>query len=232
MNIIKYLNFDCMETLVDIEGFNEPKDYAYHAFIASGVETYWPSFDYFYQDYLRIRRTLAEQLPENKEYDFLTLFRFICEANNDIERNKVKQVANQLSNNYWKNYTARCSVGNNVGEILSLLNKKYMLGVVSNFKVEGGIEALLKSNNIDHHFDFIINSTSIGWKKPDKRIYEAVFDKTNSPPEQHLFIGDDYENDFQQPMRMGMKALLLDRNNRYPNIQNRINSLSDLPSHL
>lgn len=232
MNTIKYLVFDCMETLVDIEGFKEPKDYAYHTFIASWVESHWPSFDYFYQEYLRIRSMLAEQLPENKEYDFLTLFRLICESNNDIERNKVEQVADQLSNNYWKNYTARCSVANHVEEILNLLNKTYILGVVSNFKVEGGIEALLKSNNIDHYFDFIINSTSIGWKKPDKRIYEAVLDKTNSLPEQHLFIGDDYENDFQQPMRMGMQTLLLDRNNRYPNIQNRINSLSELPWHI
>jgi len=221
-----------METLVDIEGFTEPRDYAFHIFHGSGVESYWSGFDHFHQEYLQIRRTLAEQLAENEEYDFPTMFKLICKANSNINGDTVNQIAERLFDNFWKNYTARCYVDNNVGEILSQLKKKYRMVVVSNFKVEDGIETLLKSNNIDKYFDFIINSTSIGWRKPDKRIYEAVFNKTKSIPQQHIFIGDDYENDFQQPLRMGMKALLFDRKNKYSNIRNRVDSLSDILTHI
>jgi len=221
-----------METLVDIDGFVEPKDYASSTFYGSGVETNWSGFDSFYQEYLRIRRTLAEQLPQNKEYDFPTMFKLICESNNSIEQDKVEYIANQLFANYWRNYTAKCFVGSNVGEILNLLHKKYRLGVVSNFKVDSGIEALLEHNKINHHFDFIITSMSIGWRKPDRRIYQAVLDKTNIPPGQHLFIGDDFENDFQHPAGIGMKTLLLDKNAIYPGVDNRITSLSDLEYYL
>ncbi len=232
MSNIKFFVFDCMETLVDIKGFIEPKDYAYHTFKDSGAENYWLSFDHFYQEYLHIRSILVEQLPENKEYDFLTMFKYICEANDEIESNKVNQLADQLFNNFWRNYTTRCYIDSNVDEILSHIKKKYGLGIVSNFKVVGGIETLLKSYNINQYFDFVITSASFGWRKPDQLIYKAVFDETNLLPEQHLFIGDDYENDFRQPIRMGMKALFLDRNDEYPNMNNRIKALSDLPDHL
>jgi len=232
MSNIKFLLFDCMETLIDIEGFSEPEDYANHTFNGSGIETYWAGFADFYQEYLRIRQTQTEQLRENEEYGFPTMFRLICESNSNIENNKVNKIADRLFENYWSNYIARCYVDSNIEEILSLLSEKYRLGVVSNFKTDGGIEALLKRFNIEHWFEFVITSMSIGWKKPDRRIYEAVFNETNLLPEQHLFIGDDYENDFQQPIRLGMKALFLDKKGEYPDVKNRISSLSALPHYL
>jgi len=228
MRNIKYLIFDCMETLVDIDEFNETGDYAFHTYHGSGAETYWNGFDHFYQEYLKVRSTLARQLPENEEYGFRTLFRLVCESNGQINRNEVNRITDTLFNNYWKNYAGKCQVDNNVKETLLLLEKKYGLGILSNFKVEGGIEALLENNGISHHFDFVITSISVGWRKPDRRIYEAVMNKTNYPPEQHLFIGDDYENDFQKPRMMGMRTILFDRKDKYPHIVDRIKSISAL----
>ena len=229
---IQYIVFDCMETLIDIDNFSKPEDYAFHAYHCSGVEIYWNDFSDFYQRYSGVKDTIAKKLVENQEDDFLTRFRLLCKSNCSINESEVNKITNQLFENLRKKYSESCWVRNEVKETLAFLKKSYKLGVVSNFKIEGGIEKLLEENGISHHFDFVITSISVGWRKPDRRIYKSMLKETNSIPHEHLFVGDDYENDFKQPRRIGMRALLLDRENKYPHIEDRIINLSDLQNRL
>jgi len=227
MEDIKCVLFDCMETLVDIEGYNLPRDYAFNTFHGSGVEHYWNDFEHFYEGYMEARTALADQLPENKEYSFLSMYRVICESNPRIG-DSAEDAATKLLNNHWENYISGCSVSERVTEALSYVETNYQLGIVGNLKVEGGIEALLEKGGIRDYFDFIIASVSVGWRKPDRRIYDAVLNKTRLSPEQHLFVGDDYENDFSGPASFGMKTLLYDRKGNYPHVENSISSFSEL----
>ena len=229
---MQYIVFDCMETLIDIDNFNKSEDYASHAYHCSGVEIYWNGFSDFYRSYSVVKDAIVKELAENKEDDFLTRFRLLCKSNCNINESDVNKIANQLFENFWKKYSDSCYVRNDVKETLAFLGKTYKLGIVSNFKIEGGIEKLLEDNGIGHHFDFVITSISVGWRKPDRSIYESMLKETNSTPPEHLFVGDDYENDFKQPRRIGMRALLLDRENKYPHIEDRITNLSDLQNRL
>jgi putative hydrolase of the HAD superfamily len=93
---------------------------------------------------------------------------------------------------------------------------KFDIGVVSNFKVPGGIECILQQQRLAPFFNFVITSIQVGWRKPHKAIYKAALIASNVRPDEILFIGDDYENDFKGPKDIGMQALLLDRMDKHP----------------
>ena len=53
MAAVKYIFFDCMETLVDLHELPSSSDYARWAFQGSGVEGYWRDFE----DFLILQKT-------------------------------------------------------------------------------------------------------------------------------------------------------------------------------
>jgi putative hydrolase of the HAD superfamily len=48
--------------------------------------------------------------------------------------------------------------------------------------------------NITQIFDVLVISGTVGYRKPDKRIYEILLEKIKSPAENCLFIDDKLEN--------------------------------------
>ncbi len=106
--------------------------------------------------------------------------------------------------------------------MLGKLQVTYKLGVVSNFKVPGGVEELLTTNGIGHFFDFVISSINAGCRKPSPEIYWMALDRIGASPSEVCFIGDDLRNDYLTPKALGMKAVLLDRYQRHPEIPERV----------
>ena len=87
---------------------------------------------------------------------------------------------------------------------------KARLAVVSNFHLEGYPERVLESFGLLSHFDFVINSAGLGWKKPNPRIYETALDRaglTADGGERAFFVGDNLTNDVRAPREVGMGAL-------------------------
>lgn len=225
---IIFILFDCMETIVDITGFSEPGDYAYSAFKGSGIEFLWNDYDEFYRKYLQSRQIFDEYYQEHQEYEFATLYTYICESNDRITEENIMNAVYCLLNNYWSNYLSGCSISDSTINTIKQLHRNHKLGIISNFKVAGGIESLLERHGIDRYFEFILTSATFGWRKPHESIYRAALEKTGLPPEQHLFVGDDIEHDYRQPLKMGMKAVLFDKNKAHPDITESIASLEEL----
>ena len=105
MIAMQYIVFDCMETLIDIDNFNKSEDYAFHTYHRSGVETYWNGFSDFYQRYSIVKDAIVKELAENKEDDFLARFRLLSESNCNINESGVNKIADQLFENFWKQYS-------------------------------------------------------------------------------------------------------------------------------
>ncbi len=87
----------------------------------------------------------------------------------------------------------------------------YKVVVVSNFDSRV-YEVCTNLNIIDLFDDFIISSET-GYAKPDPQIYKFALEKNNLTPEQCIFIGDNYINDYTAPRNLGINALLLNREN-------------------
>lgn len=72
-------------------------------------------------------------------------------------------------------------------------------------------KAELERHGLDHCLDGTVFCRDVGWRKPDRRIFEHALAKAGVPASECLFVGDDPVWDVEGPTRMGMAAVLLDR---------------------
>lgn len=64
---------------------------------------------------------------------------------------------------------------------------------------------------IKNYFDFIMTGYEAGCDKTNPRMYKKVLEVLNVKPEEAVMIGDDALTDILLPKRLGIKAVLLDR---------------------
>jgi HAD superfamily hydrolase (TIGR01662 family) len=86
-----------------------------------------------------------------------------------------------------------------------------------------------------HHrlrVDAATTSATHGKVKPDPSIFRAVLDRLGVAPEEAAMVGDSPADDVQGARRMGMRAFLVDRDDRYPDEPDRLPTLLALPAAL
>ena len=83
----------------------------------------------------------------------------------------------------------------------------------------------------DHRLDVdvALASRGHGWIKPHPSIFRAVLDQLEVEPGQAAMVGDSPEDDIEGARAIGMAAFLLDRENRYPEHEDRLADLRQLP---
>lgn len=101
------------------------------------------------------------------------------------------------------------------------------LGILSNFSAN--LEDVLRQVGIHRYFDFFIVSAIAKVEKPDSRIFDLTARAANHPREEIVYIGDSIFHDIDGARRTGMDAILVDRQNRYPNfVGARVRDLREL----
>jgi putative hydrolase of the HAD superfamily len=232
---IKYIFFDCMETIVDLYELPVESDYALWAFSGSGVESYWNDFDEFLMKYLDAKREHIRLLKPNQEYEMMKRLELVVARTDTISSISKMQVTKKLHKQFWTVYKSQCYVSDDIKRGLPALSERYKLAAVSNFMIQDGIEELLQLNEVNRFFDFVVTSIRVGWRKPSPKIYQVALHYAGCTPEQILFIGDDYENDYLAPRRMNMKSLFFEREYKgdytEPGID-KINNFNELQSLL
>jgi putative hydrolase of the HAD superfamily len=111
-----------------------------------------------------------------------------------------------------------------------LLAAGYRLGVISN--ADGSVPGLLESVGLARYFEFIIDSGTMAWEKPDPRIFRDALRRMDVEPEEALYVGDLYHVDVVGARAAGMRALLLDPPGRATFDVDTIATLGDLPRYL
>ena len=102
------------------------------------------------------------------------------------------------------------------------------LGLVSN-----GIRDL--SEFVVHHrldVDAVVGSRAHGFVKPHPTIFEAALQQLGVAAAEAAMVGDSIEEDVEGARALGMRAILLDRENRHPEIEERLTDLYGLPAAL
>lgn len=229
--------FDCMETLIDMEEIPGVREYALWAYAGSGVEAYWDSFQEYLEHYIAVRKQLQESPPFYKEYDLrerLSLVVERTEANRRTSKDRQHAAANEIINSllaaFWPKYKAQCFVSAEVETALSSFKSQgFTLGVVSNFLVKGGIQEILEEQGIAKYFDLVVSSVDVGWKKPHPRIYHIALAEVGVSAPAVIFVGDDYQNDYLTPQKMGFTPILFDRQSAHLQVAKRFSSFAELP---
>ena len=102
------------------------------------------------------------------------------------------------------------------------------IGLVSN-----GSRDLLEF--VRHHaldVDVAIGSRAFGRTKPHPSIFREALAALDTAPEDAAMVGDSYEDDIEGARALGMRAFLLDREERFPDAPDRLTTLLALPAAL
>lgn len=69
----------------------------------------------------------------------------------------------------------------------------------------------LDANGIAPHFDTVVCSAVVGYRKPHRAIFEHLLDELDLPAQRVAFVGDDWEADIQGASALGMASFHLAR---------------------
>lgn len=113
--------------------------------------------------------------------------------------------------------------------VLSELKKRgFILAVISNTE-DGRLLDSLTAAGISDVFDLLVDSHIVGYRKPDKRIFQLALQKLGVDAQESAYIGDSYHIDAVGARAAGLRGILLDPFDVYPESEcPRIKSLSEL----
>ena len=160
--------------------------------------------------YVFAERELAKNPLIKPEHNFLDLLRI----KTDIETKYL------VENKYWKtleisrrasheHVALRCyqhviGVMKVSREVVKTLAAKYPLVLVSNFY--GNIHTILKDFDIDC-FQEVIESSVVGVRKPDPKIFQLGIDALGLLPENTVVVGDSFSKDIVPASSLGCQTI-------------------------
>ena len=93
--------------------------------------------------------------------------------------------------------------------IAALQERGLPIGIASNF--DQRLLPICRSLLPQLESQWIFVSSALGWSKPAKGFYRAIERQTQRTPQEILLVGDDFENDFEMPARLGWQTRWLRR---------------------
>jgi len=94
-----------------------------------------------------------------------------------------------------------------------LCRRGYRLAVVSNS--DSRLEDVLAALDLNSFFERIILSGKVGAAKPDPAIFHKSLEALRVPASRALHVGDSLDEDIDGALRVGLGAILIDRQDRY-----------------
>jgi putative hydrolase of the HAD superfamily len=102
------------------------------------------------------------------------------------------------------------------------------LGLVSN--TGRNLDEFVRHHGLD--VDAAVSSGVHGKTKPHPTIFRAALDRLGVEAGAAVMVGDSIEDDVEGAKAVGMRGILLDRENRYPELEEKLTDLRALPAAL
>jgi putative hydrolase of the HAD superfamily len=102
------------------------------------------------------------------------------------------------------------------------------IGLVSNTGRD--LDEFVRHHGLD--VDAAISSGRHGKTKPHPTIFRAALELLAVAPEAAVMVGDSLDDDVEGARAAGIRGLLLDRENRYPEVEEKLTDLRGLPAAL
>ena len=112
--------------------------------------------------------------------------------------------------------------------LVELRSHELKLGLVSNTGRD--LDEFVRHHGLD--VDAAVSSGVHGKTKPHPTIFKAALERLAAEPAEAVMVGDSIEDDVEGAKAAGMRGLLLDRENRYPDVSEKLTDLRALPAAL
>ena len=143
----------------------------------------------------------------------------VLSASGTTGRVPIHRLVREMVEEFETSYPKQVRRTPGVERMLMTWRGSVRMGVVSNFYLPGWPKRLLGVHGLLQHFEFVIDSAAIGFRKPGPEIYLEALRRAGLGADQAgdvLFIGDNLRNDVLAPQSMGMNAIYFDRSRERP----------------
>lgn len=111
-------------------------------------------------------------------------------------------------------------------DALARLKKNYKLVLLTN-SFSQGYAGLSRRFGTDETFSHVITSFESHRIKPDVQLFKDAIVSTGCEPSEIVMIGDNLHDDIEPAQSLGLKTILLDRKERYPEAKSRVTTLRE-----
>jgi putative hydrolase of the HAD superfamily len=114
----------------------------------------------------------------------------------------------------------------------ALKERGLILALVTN--VDADMKDVCRNLGLSTYLDFIVTSGEVGASKPNPKIFLTALERAAVKASEAAHVGDQYEIDVAGAMGAGIKSILLDRLDLFPEVTDcpRIHSLSEVAQYL
>jgi putative hydrolase of the HAD superfamily len=175
-------------------------------------------------------RSPIDKRPLDEKIDFYAGYAtmILHGAGIEISRDTALQLLTKIRQHKWefKAYDDSLPV------LKDLKKRGLILGLISN--VVQDMESTYSELGLQQYLDIKVTSSEVGCDKPRPEIFMAALEKAKVKPEESIFVGDQYYLDIVGARGVGIKAVLIDRNDYSPDITDcpRIRSLIEITQYI
>jgi putative hydrolase of the HAD superfamily len=94
-------------------------------------------------------------------------------------------------------------------QMLTRISRQYKTGLVSNFTYAPVIYAALRKLKINKFFNAVLVSEEVGWRKPNRKIFEEALRRLDVNAEETVYVGDCPSEDIGGASTMGMSTVFV-----------------------
>jgi len=215
--IVKGIIFDINGTLTDIHT-NEMHDDIYR--VISNLLSYQGIFldphalqELYFQIMSEQRAASAERHPE---FDAVGIFREIIARNSTdfthrLSTGKLEQLPLFLAETHRAASRYRLQLYRGVEDTLKQLIPKYRLAAISDGQTAYAVPEL-NAVGLSGYFETVTVSGDLGYRKPDKRMFESALAAMKMEPAEVLFVGNDMYRDVHGAQELAMKTVFFKSN--------------------
>jgi FMN phosphatase YigB (HAD superfamily) len=112
-------------------------------------------------------------------------------------------------NVFFEDYLSSLELNPCVRRMLVRLSKRYKLGLISNFTYAPVIYAALRRLGVSRFFRAVLVSEDVGWRKPDRKIFEEALRRLGVKTEETVYVGDSPVEDIGGGAAVGMRTIFV-----------------------
>lgn len=193
------LMFDLDDTLTDDYenikcAFKKVAEYSKIDYTEQNLEKFWKMDRAIWKERAEGKIVTPYENDKKKKTEWLRAYRFLEFFDNKITYEEAVRINNIYMEGMKQNVVAR----EGCYETIKYLKKKgYKIIIATNGPIIP-LKTKIEKIKIDEFVDFVFSAEEIGFMKPHKLFYEAIFEKAKiTEKDRILFIGDELDKDIK-----------------------------------
>jgi HAD superfamily hydrolase (TIGR01549 family) len=215
---IKAVIFDYIGTLVNCRGYSmaDSEDNLHSALVAEGFALEKTSFLQAYElAHQKYRKVRYEQFRE------VTNSVWVCEAlcNLGFKVSADDARVKTALNVFFQDFIDTLELRAGAKKLLAQTQPRCKLGLISNFTHAPVIYKSLRKLDLCKHFNAIVVSEEVGWRKPSPEIFQAALTRLQVRAGEVVYVGDSPIEDVKGAKEAGLTTIF---------VPSQFNKLKDL----